>query len=343
MRRLILAAVVIVLVAGAAAAWTLTRSEQRYKGYDAPEQFVEIPPGAGPALIGRRLVEAGVVRDELSFRVALWRSGQARRLQAGEYRFDTAMSAREVADRIARGDVFLRAITFPEGLTIRQMSEVFERAGFGTAQDFLIAAGQGSLINDLDPDASDLEGYLFPSTYALPRGATAEQLVQRMVSAFRSVLTADIVEGAAGRGLSIRELVTLASLVEKETGKPEERTTVAGVYTNRLRIGMGLQCDPTVIYALERAGLYDGNLTRQNLRFDSPYNTYRYAGLPPGPIAAPGRASLDAAANPADVPYFYFVSRNDGSHVFSVTYDEHRRNVFEYQIQPFRRTSATPP
>lgn len=343
MKRVLLAAVVVALVAvAAAAAWVLTRSEQRYRGYDAPEQFVEIPSGAGPALIGRRLSEAGVVRDELSFRVALWRSGQARRLQAGEYRFDTPMSAREVVDRIARGDVYLRPITFREGLTIRQMSEVFERAGFGTAEDFITAAGQGALVHDIDPDAPDLEGYLFPSTYALPRRATADQLVQRMVSAFRSALTPDLVERAAERGLSVRELVTLASLVEKETAKPDERTTVSGVYTNRLRIGMGLQCDPTVIYALERAGLYDGNLTRQNLRFDSPYNTYRYAGLPPGPIAAPGRASLEAAATPADVPYFYFVSRNDGSHVFSVTYEEHTRNVFEYQIKPFRRANAAP-
>jgi UPF0755 protein len=337
MKRVVLSLVVVIaLVAAGGAAWLLMQSDRPYKGYDAPEQFVEIPPGAGSAVIGRRLTEAGVIRDELSFRVALWRSGQARRLQAGEYRFDAPLSARQVIDRIARGDVFLRPITFPEGLTIRQKAQVFERAGFGTADEFLTVARQGALVHDLDPAASDLEGYLFPSTYAMPRRATAEQLVQRMVSTFRSALTPDLVERATERGLSVRELVTLASLIEKETAKPEERPIVSGVYTNRLRIGMGLQCDPTVIYALERAGLYDGNLTRQNLRFDSPYNTYVYAGLPPGPIAAPGRASLEAAANPADVPYFYFVSRNDGSHVFSVTYDEHRKKVYEYQVRPFR-------
>jgi UPF0755 protein len=335
-RTALLLAGLLVLAGLGVAGWVLVRSEQRYKGYDATEQFVEIPQGAGSTLIGRRLAEAGVVRDELSFRIALWRSGQGRRLQAGEYRFDTALTAREVIDRIARGDVFLRPITFPEGLTIRQKAELFERAGFGAAEDFRQAASHGALVHDLDPHAPDLEGYLFPSTYALPRGATAEQLVQRMVATVRSTLTSDLVERAAERGLSIRELVTLASLIEKETAKPEERPIVSGVYTNRLRIGMGLQCDPTVIYALERAGLYDGNLTRQNLRFDSPYNTYVYAGLPPGPIAAPGRASLEAAANPAEVPYFYFVSRNDGSHVFSVTYDEHRRKVHEYQVLPFR-------
>ena len=157
-----------------------------------------------------------------------------------------------------------------------------------------------------------------------------------MVSGFEKALTPEIRQQAAARGLGIRELVTLASLVEKETGKAEERPVVAAVYSNRLKIGMGLQCDPTVIYALERAGRYTGNLTREDLRFDSPYNTYRYAGLPPGPIAAPGKASLAAAANPADVPYLYFVSRNDGSHAFASTLDEHNRNVRQYQVEYFR-------
>jgi UPF0755 protein len=157
-----------------------------------------------------------------------------------------------------------------------------------------------------------------------------------MVAGFRRALTADIVDAASAKGLSLRQLVTLASIVEKETGNPEERTMVAAVYANRLKIGMGLQCDPTVIYALERAGRYDGNLTREDLQFDSPYNTYRYAGLPPGPIASPGRASLAAAASPAAVPYLYFVSKNDGSHAFAETLDEHNRNVHQYQVQYFR-------
>ena len=157
-----------------------------------------------------------------------------------------------------------------------------------------------------------------------------------MVAGFRKALTPDIVESGAAKGLSVRHLVTLASIVEKETGSNDERALVAAVYANRLRIGMGLQCDPTVIYALERAGRYDGNLTRENLRFDSPYNTYRYGGLPPGPIAAPGRASLEAAASPADVPYLYLVARNDGSHAFSTTLAEHNRYVFEFQIQANR-------
>jgi UPF0755 protein len=335
-RALIVLLSLAVLFAGAFAVWLLVGAEKPYKGYGGAEQFVEIPPGSGPSSIGRRLAQSGVIRDQLSFRIALARSGQARRLQAGEYRFDRPMTTREVIDKIARGDVFLRPVTFREGLTLRQMAEIYERDGGGSKAEFLRAAQNASLIHDIDPVAPDLEGYLFPDTYTLPRRTTPEQLVQRMVTAFRDVMTHDHVQRAAARGLTVRELMTLASLVEKETGKPGERPIVAAVYTNRLKIGMGMQCDPTVIYALERAGKYDGNLTRENLQFDSPYNTYRYAGLPPGPIAAPGRASIEAAASPADVPYLYFVSRNDGSHVFSATLDEHNRNVYEFQKKPNR-------
>jgi UPF0755 protein len=337
-KRVLIALVVLVLLALAAGAYLIiARSSEPYKGYSGSEQFVEVPPGASPNAIGRRLAAAGVVRDLVTFRYALARSGQARRLQAGEYRFDRPLRVSEVIDMLARGDVYLRPITFREGLTIRQMAAAYEQAGLGKAADFSKAAANVSLISDLDPDARDLEGYLFPETYAMSRRATAAELVERMVSSFRATLTADIKSKAVARGHSIRELVTLASIIEKETGKAEERPMVAAVYSNRLRMGMGLQCDPTVIYALERAGRYSGNLTREDLRFDSPYNTYRYAGLPPGPIAAPGRASIEAAVAPADVSYIYFVSRNDGSHAFASTLDEHNRNVFEYQIKPFRR------
>jgi UPF0755 protein len=337
-KRLLLGIVVLVLLALAVGSYLIIgNSEVPYKGYAAAEQFVEVPPGASPNTIGRRLADAGVVRDLATFRYVLARTGQARRLQAGEYRFDRPLRAREVIDMLARGAVYLRPITFREGLTIRQMAGLFEQAGFGPAAEFTKAASNASLVADLDPDARDLEGYLFPNTYSLPRRTTAADLVERMVGAFRATLTPELTARATARGLSVRELVTLASIVEKETGKAEERPLVAAVYANRLRIGMGLQCDPTVIYALERAGRYTGNLKREDLRFDSPYNTYRYAGLPPGPIAAPGRASLEAAVAPTDVPYIYFVSRNDGSHAFASTLDEHNRNVFEYQVKPFRR------
>ena len=328
--------VLILVVAAGAGAWFYSGVDRPFKGYDAAEQFVEIAQGSGSAAIAKRLADAGVVRDVNNFRLALWLSGDARRLQAGEYRFDRAMSARQVADKIARGDVYVRPITFPEGLTVRQMAALYESKGFGPAKEFLAAATHAALVSAVDPDAKDLEGYLFPDTYKLPRHATAELLVGRMVAGFMKTLTPELIDRAEARGLTIRRLVTLASIVEKETGNPDERPRVAAVYANRLRIGMGLQCDPTVIYALERAGRYDGNLTRVDLQFDSAYNTYRYAGLPPGPIASPGRASLQAAAAPADVSYLYFVSRNDGSHAFATTLDEHNRNVHQYQVKYFR-------
>ncbi|HEY0874052.1 MAG TPA: endolytic transglycosylase MltG [Vicinamibacterales bacterium] len=334
MKRIILWGVLALVVAVAAgAAWFYTSLERPYKGYAEAETFVEIPSGTGTAAMARRLAEAGVVRSPEIFRAAVWARGDSRRLQAGEYRFDRPMSPAEVVDKIARGDVYVRSLTFREGLTIREKAKIFEDAGFGSAADFIAAANNADLVKGFDPAAKDLEGYLFPDTYTLPRTVTAAQLIERMVARFEKVLTPELREQAAARGLNVRELVTLASLVEKETAKPEERPIVAGVYTNRLRIGMGLQCDPTVIYALMLEGRYDGNIRRADLQIDNPYNTYRYAGLPPGPIAAPGAASLHAAANPADVPYLYFVSRNDGSHVFSKTLDEHNRNVYDYQIR----------
>jgi UPF0755 protein len=278
-----------------------------------------------------------VIRDGLTFRVALWRSGRARRLQAGEYRFDGPTSALDVIGKIARGEVDTLPITFREGLTIGEMSRVFEEAGLGPAAAFVAAARDPQPIVHLDPRASDLEGYLFPETYMLTRRMGATDLVQAMVDRFIKSLTPDIIDAARARGLSVRQLVTLASIVEKETGNDTERRVVASVYSNRLRIGMALQCDPTVIYALQRAGRFDGNLRRDDLLFDSPYNTYRYPGLPPGPVAAPGLDSLRAAASPAETDYLYFVSRNNGSHAFARTLLEHNRNVREFQVEYFRQ------
>jgi UPF0755 protein len=228
-------------------------------------------------------------------------------------------------------------MTFPEGLTIQEMARLYESREFGSAADFVAAAQEESLIADLDPAADDLEGYVFPETYALPRGTPAARLVAMMVARFRATYTEDLRRSAEEQGLTTRQVVALASLIEKETGKADERPLVAAVYRNRMRIGMGLQADPTVVYALQKAGRYNGNIRREDLAIDSPYNTYRHPGLPPGPIAAPGKASIEAALMPASVSYLYFVSRNDGSHVFADTLAEHNRNVREYQILFFRR------
>jgi UPF0755 protein len=335
------AAVVLLLViaagaAGAAAYVMDLRAHAPFQGYGASEQFVDVPAGAGTRAIGDRLVNAGVVRDGLTFRVALWLTGDARRLKAGEYRFDRAMSPVDVIGKLARGEVYVIAVTFPEGLTIAEMSKIFEARGFGARSAFMRAAADPSAIRSIDPAATDLEGYLFPDTYLLPRRTDAPHLVRAMVERFEKALTPGLADAAQARGLSVRQLVTLASIVEKETARPDERPLVAAVYANRLRIGMLLQCDPTVIYALTRAGTYDGNIRRDDLAVDSPYNTYRVAGLPPGPIAAPGRDSLEAVAHPADSEFLYFVSRNDGSHEFARTLEEHNRNVQKYQVQYFR-------
>ena len=338
----ILAVVVVLALGGAAAGavWVRSLIATPYRGYAGPEQFVDIPSGSGTRTIGDRLVAAGVVRDELTFRAALWLSGEATRLKAGEYRFDRPMTAAEVIGKIVAGDVHLVSITIREGLTIAEMAAIVEAQGFGPAADFIEAARDPAPIHALDASATDLEGYLFPETYALPRQADARTLVRAMVDGFMREFTPELRQAAEARGLSVRQAVTLASLVEKETAKPEERGTVAAVYSNRLRIGMPLQCDPTVIYAMQLAGTYDGNLRRDDLSFDSPYNTYRYRGLPPGPIAAPGRGSIEAAIRPADADYLYFVSRNDGSHEFARTLAEHNRNVQKYQVQYFRDRRA---
>lgn len=308
-----------------------------YRGYVGKERFIDITHGSDAVTIARQLIAAGIVRDRWAFRYATWKTKSASRLQAGEYKFDSPMTAIQVLEKIARGRVHLRTITFPEGLTLAQMAEIFGASDFGTREEFYASGQNTELVAHFDQDATDLEGYLFPDTYALPRDATAGQLVSAMVASFEQKFDEELRRESQVRGFTPREVVTLASIIERETARADERTVVSGVFTNRLELGMLLQSDPTVIYALQRAGLYKNNLTRANLRFDSPYNTYVYAGLPPGPIASPGLAALKAAVQPDDVQYLYFVSRNDGSHVFAASLREHNRNVREYQVRYFQQ------
>jgi UPF0755 protein len=336
MKRVAVVLLLLALLAAGGAWWVRTRLTTPHRGFTEAEVFVDLPPGTGVSTMAARLAEAGVVADSWTFRLAARLSGAERRLQAGEYRFAEAATPFDVVARLADGDVFSRPVTFREGLTIREMAEVFERQGLGTAQAFVRAAAAGDLAQSFDPEARTLEGYLFPDTYPLARRVDPDGLVRLMVAGFVRAFDGDARAKAAALNLSVREVVTLASLVEKETAVAAERPLVAAVYRNRLRKNMPLQCDPTVIYALMQAGRWNGNLTRADLRFDSRYNTYRYPGLPPGPIASPGRASLEAAVAPADVPYLYFVSRNDGSHVFATTLAEHNRNVAMWQVRYFR-------
>lgn len=342
LRRFVVLVVVLGVLAGGGAWWAWQQLDTPYRGFEDLEVFVEVPPGASTADIAGRLSAMGVVRNPLIFRLAVRLAKADRRLQAGEYRFMDAATPRDIIARLRRGDTFNHTVTFPEGLTIREMAVIFEREGLGTADDFIAAASEASLIADLDPTASNLEGYLFPSTYSLPRRAGADGFMRAMVKEFRKVIAADAADAASvgGVAMSLRDRVTLASLIEKETSDPAERPIISAVYHNRLRIRMALQCDPTVIYALMLRGRWDGNIRKADLQIDSPYNTYRYPGLPPGPIASPGRASLDAAIHPADVKYLYFVSKGDGTHVFSTTLAEHNKNVQQYQIR--KRTPSQP-
>ncbi len=332
LKRLGILFLLLLLAAAGGAWWLKVRLEAPYRAFTAPEVFVELPAGLGVSAIGERLTDAGIVPDPWTFRLAAHLAGVDRRLQAGEYRFAEAATPKDVASRLARGDVYTHPITFPEGLTAAEMADLFGKSGLGAAADFRAAARDTALIADLDPDAETLEGYLFPSTYALPRRAGATGTVQAMIAEFNRAFDARLRLDAAARSMTPRDVVTLASIIEKETARPEERPIVSAVYQNRLRIGMPLQCDPTVIYAMMLAGTWNGNIRRADLEMDSPYNTYRHAGLPPGPIASPGKSSMEAAVHPADVKYLYFVSRNDGTHVFATTLEEHNRNVAKYQI-----------
>ena len=336
LKRLFIVLVFLAIAAGGFAWWARERLNTPYRNFAGEEVFVDIPSGSSVAAIGNRLTAAGVLPDPWTFRLAARFTGADRKLQAGEYRFSGPSAPMVVLQRLVAGDTFRRGLTFPEGLTIFEMGDVFARGGFGSAGSFMDAASDRALIDSYDTGAKSLEGYLFPDTYTLGREASAGQMIHAMLARFDQVFTPEFRNTATDHGWSVRQVLTLASLIEKETALPGERPIVSAVYQNRLKRGMPLQCDPTVIYGLMLAGRWNGNIRKTDLQMDSPYNTYRVAGLPPGPIASPGLPSIDAALHPADVPYLYFVSRNDGSHVFAKTLDEHNANVRRFQIHKAR-------
>jgi UPF0755 protein len=289
--------------------------------------FVLLRPGWTTRHIARQLQHDGIIRSANAFLVLHYARGLGS-LKAGEYKFENPANALEVRRRILHGDVYARTVQVPEGYNIYDIANVVEQAGLGTAADFITAAkGDLFLIKDLDPNATTLEGYLFPDTYHFTRIDTAHEIVAGMVHHFRQEAQKI---GLMRRG-DVHRIVTVASIVEKETAVPEERPLVASVYYNRLARNMLLGADPSVVYAALVAGRYRGTIYQSDLQFDSPYNTYKYAGLPPGPIANPGAASLEAAMNPAQTDYLYFVSDNNGHHRFSRTAEEHERNVAAYR------------
>lgn len=286
--------------------------------------------GATVDAMARQLEEAGVVRHRLVF-VALVRwKGVESRLKAGEYALEPGLTLPRLVDRMTRGVVVRYDLTFPEGKSLLDCADIVAARGLDR-HAFLEAARDASLILDLDPEAKDVEGYLFPDTYDLPRGNNPEEaLVRRMVARFREVVGPHLPRVAQST-LSLRGVVTLASIVELETAAPSERPRIAAVFRNRLERKMPLQTDPSVIYALKVAGHWDGNIRKGDLAIASPYNTYRRPGLPPGPLASPGLSALLAVLSPAETKELYFVSRNDGTHEFSETLEQHNRAVDRYQ------------
>ncbi|MBW2147843.1 MAG: endolytic transglycosylase MltG [Deltaproteobacteria bacterium] len=292
------------------------------------QRIVSIPPAASFRRIVRALEKQGIVHDPLAFRLAARYLGVERKLKAGEYDLNDGMTPMEVLDRLYRGDVVRYRFTVPEGAALLWVAERLERRGLGRRGRFLGKATDSVLLNGLGVNGSSAEGYLFPDSYFLTRDMTEEAIIRMMVRRFWQVFTPQMKRRARERGFSIHQVVTLASIVEKETGAPEERPLIAAVFLNRLARNIRLQSDPTVIYGLDH---FDGNLNRRDLQTKTPYNTYKIRGLPPGPIANPGLDSLMAVLYPAPVDYLYFVSRNDGTHHFSTTLREHNRAVWKYQ------------
>jgi len=298
----------------------------------AQTTFFLLRPGWSTRHIAQALQREGVIRSSTAFLMLQYAQG-LKTLKAGEYKFDEPASALDVWRRLVRGDVYARTVVVPEGYNIYDIAAAVERAGLGSAADFIaVARGETFLVHDLDPGAKTLEGYLFPDTYQFTRIDSAHDIAAAMVHRFRQEAQKIGLLGNA----NMHRIVTLASIVEKETALPEERPLVAGVYYNRLAKNMLLAADPTVIYAALLAGRYRGTIYQSDLQFDSPYNTYKYAGLPPGPIANPGVASLEAALHPVQTDFMYFVSDNNGHHRFARSMEEHARNVASY-----RRSLAT--
>ena len=288
------------------------------------ERFVDLPSGTGSFAMGEALEQAGVIRSRYAF--ALMRLVEGGRLRAGEYRFDRPAAMAEVYARLVRGDVYTRAVVIPEGYNLFDVAGAVEAAGLGSRGDFLAAARQHTeLVAAWDPHAASVEGYLFPDTYRFSRHATQEQIVTAMVRRFRQMA------GQIGLRDRVAATVTMASLVEKEVGVASERGLVAGVFANRLRLGMKLQTDPSVVYGAILAGTWRGTIYRSDLEADSAYNTYRHAGLPPGPICNPGVAALRAAMSPAATDYLYFVADTTGHSRFSATLAGHEANVASFR------------
>jgi len=291
----------------------------------AGQKFVLLKSGLTTRKIAAELKGAGVIRSERAF--LIWHYLHRKRsLKAGEYLFERSANLKDIHERLARGDIYTHTVVVPEGFTMFDIADAIEQSGLGSRDDFLkVARSETDLIHDLDPQATSLEGYLFPDTYEFTRTQSMREIATMMVHHFRQVAT------AIGLTSDVHATVTMASIVEKETAAPDERPLVASVYYNRLTKRMALDADPSVIYAERLTDSYQGALHHDDLQTKSPYNTYRNPGLPPGPIANPGRSSLEAAMHPAVSDFLYFVSDGNSHHRFARSLEDHNRNVNAYR------------
>jgi UPF0755 protein len=322
----------------AAAVWTGMTLNAPFDG-GRGSVLIELPRGAGTRAMAATLEQQGVIRSQWQFMLVRLLRPRAT-LQAGEYQFAGPASVFQVFDKIARGQIFYYEVTIPEGSNLFDIAGILEARQLPAAKDFRKMALDPSLIRDLAPQAPSLEGYLFPATYRLTRHTTAKQFCKDMTDRFRRAW-----KTLNATGGNVHRTVTLASLVEKETGVAEERPMVASVFHNRLEQNIKLDCDPTTIYAALLQGRYRGTIYRSDLNSTHPYNTYQHAGLPPGAIANPGLKSLEAALRPAATDYLFFVAKTDGSggHIFSSSIDAHNRAVAEYRRGQQKGKAPTPP
>ncbi len=323
----------LLMIAAAAGLWVwVSQSVNRPVEHPSDDRVITIEPGSGTSKIVALLSQAGIVRDPTALKIYLRITGGGARLKAGDYKFDSPISPLQAIDKIEQGDVFLEGVTIPEGFDRFDIAKKLATTGKATEDEFFRLMGDTSLISQIAPEAQNLEGYLFPDTYKYDSDTTAEGLIRMMVERFKEVFTPEHATRASQRGLTVHQIVTLASIIEEEAKVPDERPRMASVFYNRMRIGTPLATDPTFIYAAKLAGDYDGNPNQPRHRNrESAYNTYKVAGLPPGPIASPGRASLEAALDPEQTDFLYFVLIDEnGRHAFSRTPDEHETARQEY-------------
>jgi UPF0755 protein len=298
-------------------------------GVGDAKKLIVISPGQGFGALSASLEEIGMVRSPLKFRLLARFEGYDKKIRAGEYQVSLSMSPRQILEMAASGKVYLRKLTIPEGYDISQIAEAVAKAGFAKQEDFVKAASDKDFMRRKGIEAETLEGYLFPDTYHFAKGSKPQAIVSAMTDRFEAVFRPEWKQRAADLGFSVHQTITLASIIEKETGLASERPLVASVFHNRLKRKMRLESDPTVIYGIEN---FDGNITRKDLERVTPYNTYKISGLPPGPIASPGAKSIEAALYPADTPFLFFVAKGDSSHQFSTTFAEHLQAVRKYQL-----------